>query len=535
MRFFNSVKALYAAVGILFLAVVLGYYLDVQNQAMDDRHLEVNILLERTIRLEQELSNMLSLTVVEQNELRATRHETVRQEAGESIKRLIDLTKEMGISKEISAVMESQKNIVQIETVALEKIRADQWKDARDILLGDEYESAKKIYEIESEALPGLVRAEIEGIEKRFGRIKSAALAVRIAALFLLVWTGFMFSRRTRADLAEQMRLQKEISAVKEALEERVGERTKEAESALQKINAMGQAMADALVMIDGQGKVLFWNQAAETLFGYTASEAMGADFHEMAAPLEAREKALAGIRQFAATGQGVVFGAAIETTAINRAGETFPVEVNLSPFRVDDQWFAVGTVRDITGRKAVAEAMQRSEEALRQAGREQAAIFESLTLGIAFIKDRIILRGNAKLGELFGRPLDEMIGQTTRIWYKNEEEYLGIGASTYEDLKRQPIHQREQELPRKDGSLFWCLFRVRALDAQDISQGIVCTLEDITERKKAEMELKKRMEELVRFIRLTINREKQMIRLKEEINLLLEQAGKEQKYKIVA
>jgi hypothetical protein len=127
------------------------------------------------------------------------------------------------------------------------------------------------------------------------------------------------------------------------------------------------------------------------------------------------------------------------------------------------------------------------------------------------------------------------MIGQTTRIWYKNDEEYLGIGASTYEDLKRQAIHQREQELPRKDGSLFWCLFRVRALDAQDISQGIVCTLEDITERKRAEKELKERMEELERFMRLTINREKKMIQLKAEINTLLQQTDKEQKYKIVA
>jgi PAS domain S-box-containing protein len=289
---------------------------------------------------------------------------------------------------------------------------------------------------------------------------------------------------------------------------------------------------------------------------------------------------------------------------------------------------------------------------------REQVAIFESLTIGIAFVKDRIILRGNSKLGELFGRPLDEMIGQTTRIWYKNDEEYSGIGASTYEDLKYRAMHQREQQLPRKDGSLFWCLFRVRAFDAKDISQGIVCVLEDITERKQAEAalrtsqnqmrtlvdsfqslifmkdaegryllvnafnekntgmperdvlgktdfdilprelaekivaqdrevmdarkgvtfemqgrpgtdrvflankvplidengevyglcgistditdrkvaekELGEKMEELERFSRLTINREEKMIQLKEEINLLLEQMGKEKRYKIV-
>jgi len=173
--------------------------------------------------------------------------------------------------------------------------------------------------------------------------------------------------------------------------------------SATQKIQAMGQAMADALVMVDDQGKVLFWNEAAEKLFGYTASEAMGMDFHEMAAPLEAKEKAWAGMRQFAATGQGVVFGNAIETTAINRRGETFPVEVNLSPFQLDEKWFVVGTVHDIT------------------------------------------------------------------------------------------------------------------------------------ERKQSQNALQQRMEELERFSRVTINREKQMIKLKEEINLLLEEEGKGKKYKIVA
>jgi PAS domain S-box-containing protein len=187
--------------------------------------------------------------------------------------------------------------------------------------------------------------------------------------------------------------------------------------------------------------------------------------------------------------------------------------------------------LEDLDAAKKETEATMQKVDAM---SKEQVAIFESLTLGIAFVKDRIILRGNTKLGELFGRPLDEMVGQTTRIWYKNEEEYLGIGASTYEDLKRQAIHQREQELPRKDGSLFWCLFRVRAIDAHDITQGIVCTLEDITERKQAEKELKERMDDLERFSRLTINREEKMIQLKEEINALREQAGKEKRYKIV-
>jgi len=176
----------------------------------------------------------------------------------------------------------------------------------------------------------------------------------------------------------------------------------KETEATAHKMNAMSQAVNDALVMIDAQGKVQFWNQGAVKLFGYSAAEAVGMDFHTIAIPLEMREKAQAGMGTFAATGQGAVFGATVQTTAINRTGLTFPVEVNLSPFQVGEKWFAVGTVRDIT------------------------------------------------------------------------------------------------------------------------------------ERLQAEKELKERMEEMERFSRLTIDREVKMIQLKEEINVLLEQAGKGKKYKIV-
>ena len=62
----------------------------------------------------------------------------------------------------------------------------------------------------------------------------------------------------------------------------------------------------------------------------------------------------------------------------------------------------------------------------------------------------------------------------------------------------------------------------------------LLFSIRDITERRQAEKELTGRLEELERFIRLTINREKMMIQLKREINTLQEQAGKDEMYKIV-
>lgn len=56
----------------------------------------------------------------------------------------------------------------------------------------------------------------------------------------------------------------------------------------------------------------------------------------------------------------------------------------------------------------------------------------------------------------------------------------------------------------------------------------------DITERKRAREELLKHMDELQRFHRCTVDRELNMIALKREINELLKQAGRQEKYKIV-
>jgi hypothetical protein len=56
----------------------------------------------------------------------------------------------------------------------------------------------------------------------------------------------------------------------------------------------------------------------------------------------------------------------------------------------------------------------------------------------------------------------------------------------------------------------------------------------DITERKEAELALKQKINELEQFNDLTVNRELRMIELKREVNLLLRQAGREEKYKII-
>lgn len=120
-----------------------------------------------------------------------------------------------------------------------------------------------------------------------------------------------------------------------------------------EKLRAMSEASYDALIMIDSEGRITFWNTAAEQLFGYTADELVGGLLHPYIALEDDVRKAERGMPAFARTGNGQVIGNIQEFTAKHKSGRTFPVERSVSSFRIGHEWFAVGILRDITERKA--------------------------------------------------------------------------------------------------------------------------------------------------------------------------------------
>ncbi len=63
------------------------------------------------------------------------------------------------------------------------------------------------------------------------------------------------------------------------------------------------------------------------------------------------------------------------------------------------------------------------------------------------------------------------------------------------------------------------------------LGQGLGHIATDITDRKKAEKELNKRMHQMETFNRISVDRELKMVELKKEINTLLEKAGEKKKY----
>ncbi|MGV1098858.1 PAS domain S-box protein [Thiovibrio sp. JS02] len=117
-------------------------------------------------------------------------------------------------------------------------------------------------------------------------------------------------------------------------------------------IASIAAAALSAIIMIDDQGLISFWNKAAENIFGWNRGEVLGEDLHRLVAGNENRRQFLANFDQFRQTGTGPAMGRQVELTAVRKNGEKFPVEVSLSAIRIKGKWHAVGIVNDISERK---------------------------------------------------------------------------------------------------------------------------------------------------------------------------------------
>lgn len=108
----------------------------------------------------------------------------------------------------------------------------------------------------------------------------------------------------------------------------------------------------DAVVMLDREGRVSFWNPAAEKIFGHAAAEMSGRKLQDLLVSGQQLETFQAGLAQLQQTGAGALVGETAELTAQRKDGVKIFIEIALSAVRIKDGWNIVGIARDITERK---------------------------------------------------------------------------------------------------------------------------------------------------------------------------------------
>ncbi len=133
-------------------------------------------------------------------------------------------------------------------------------------------------------------------------------------------------------------------------------EELRQSEDKFHKISSSAQ---DAIIMLDGDGKISYWNPASERIFGYTCEEAVGIELHNLLIPPIHSKDFKRGFEKFRKSGEGIVLGKTMVLTALKKDSTEFPVEVSISAVKIGAGWNSIGIVRDITERKRFEETIR--------------------------------------------------------------------------------------------------------------------------------------------------------------------------------
>jgi PAS domain S-box-containing protein len=138
----------------------------------------------------------------------------------------------------------------------------------------------------------------------------------------------------------------------------------------------------DAVIAMDAQGTITSWNKQAEIVFGWSNEEAIGQRLSEMIIPQQHRMAHERGLRHFLATGNGPILRRRVEVMAVRRSGAEFPVELEVMPMKLGQEWAFSAFIRDITDSKIAQEKLRESELNLRNTQAELAHMTRVMTIG---------------------------------------------------------------------------------------------------------------------------------------------------------
>ncbi len=216
------------------------------------------------------------------------------------------------------------------------------------------------------------------------------------------------------------------------------------------------EAAVDGIVIIDARGIIEAFNPAAQAMFGYHADEVLGRNVN-MLMPEPDASRHDSYIANFLAGGAPQIIGIGREVEGRRRNGEIFPMELAVGEVAALDPPHFVGTVRDITARRALETALQGREQELR-------VLLDNAPIGIfAATPDGRFMRTNPALRALLG-------------YAEHEFERLSCRELTIEE-ERERLSASLAALRVGDKADCRCALRWRARDGATIDVELFAVL----------------------------------------------------------
>ena len=317
-----------------------------------------------------------------------------------------------------------------------------------------------------------------------YARAHRLVVLLVVLAITVALGIAVFTTRHTAHEIAARTDAEKEVSKLNASLEERVMQRTSELSEANKILilqTAALEAAANAIVITNHEGKIVWVNRAFATMTGYSKEEALGNTPRLLKSGKQSQS-------YYADLWSTISSGKVWHGELVNRRkdGSSYTEEMTITPVTRDldnpaNRYF-IAIKQDITAREQI-------ERALRQAEEKYRAIFEDAVVGI--------FRSTPG-----GRYIDVNPAMARMLGYDSPHEMIvsitDISRQVYVDPTRRVELKRllgeqgtvknfEHAVYRKDGSKMWFSANMRVVSENGAVVGYEGTNEDITDRKVAE------------------------------------------------
>ncbi len=252
-----------------------------------------------------------------------------------------------------------------------------------------------------------------------------------------------------------------------------------------ERFRALVESATDAIVLADHRGHIIWWNGAAELMFGYTKREALGQSL-TLIMPERFRAAHDKGIMRLAQGATSTLIGKTIELVGLTKEKDEFPIELSLASWRAKEGVFFSGIIRNITRRK-------RAEESVVRLSHQNALILDTAGEGIfgldlqgctTFVNATAERMLGWTAAELIGKPLASLLYKLQGASTEHLPDPLCLSAAIHGGA----VHRVQNDtFARKGGDLFPVQYVTSPIREDDRLVGVVVVFQDISERKQME------------------------------------------------
>ena len=245
---------------------------------------------------------------------------------------------------------------------------------------------------------------------------------------------------------------------------------------------ALISSSLDGLIRVDATSKLIEFNPAAESIFGWKKQEVIGRTMTEILIPERHRMAHLKGIARFIRTGGQRILNRRIEITALRRDGTEFPIELSITVIQENGRPIFTACIRDISERK-------RSEQTAKALIKRNQLLMQNAPDGIHILDDQgNLIETNDTFCRHLGYTREEALRLNVVDWEaKRSAEELSVaiqallngGKDVFESVHR-----------RKDGTLVDVEVSVSGVELEG-QKCLFALSRDISERRKIEVELR--------------------------------------------